>query len=110
LQNLTISNIYIFASIASINSITLLSCIVKAIFEINIFVVMFSNILRRYLNNIFYNKLNVKNIIRFIINFFFVATINAFDSLNTKSLLDLIRIFDIYIFIAFSFVSHLTIR
>jgi len=88
----------------------LLNCIVEAMLKINIFVVMFSNVLRCYLDNIFYNKLNIKNIIKFIINFFFIAITNAFDSSNARSLLNLICIFDIYIFIVLNFVSHLTIK
>jgi len=110
LQNLIINNIYIFAFIVFINLIILLSYIIKAIFKLNTFVTIFSNILRCYLNNIFYNKLDIKNIIKFIVNFFFIATTDTFDSLNTKNFLNLIYIFDIYIFIAFSFVLYLIIK
>ncbi len=99
-----------FASIVFVNSIILLSRIVEAIFKLNTFVAMFSNISRCYLNNIFYSKLDVKNIIKFIANLFFVATIDAFDSFNARNLLDLICVFNIYIFIAFNFVLYLTIR
>jgi len=71
---------------------------------------MFSSVLRYYLNNIFYSKLNIKNIIKFIVNFFFVVATNAINSFNTKSLLNLLCTFDIYIFITFSFVLYLTIK
>ncbi len=99
-----------FAFIAFVNLIILLSYIIKTIFKINTFIIIFSNILYYYLNNIFYNKLNIKNIIKFIINFFFIVTTNMFNFFNTKSFLNLICIFDIYIFITFSFVSYLTIK
>ncbi len=110
LQNLTIDNIYISASIISVNSITLLSCTVETVFELNIFAAIFSSILRCYLNNIFYNRLDIKNIIKFTVDFFFVAITDAFDSSDTKKFLNLICVFNIYIFIAFSFVLYLTIK
>jgi len=111
LQNIIINNIYIFAFIASINLKTLISVFtINFLFKFNSFVIIFSNVLRCYLNNIFYNKLNVKNIIKFIVNFFFVVAINATNSLNARSLLNLLCTFDIYIFIIFSLVSHLIIK
>jgi len=110
LQNLTINNIYISISIVFVNLIILSNCIVETIFELNIFVIIFSSILCCYLNNIFYSKLDIKNIIKFTINFFFVATTNVFDFSNTKNFLNLICVFDIYIFITFSFVLYLTIK
>jgi len=110
LQNLTINNTYISASIASVNSITLSNCIVKTMPELNIFVAIFSSISRCYLNNIFYSRLDIKNIIKFTVDFFFAATTDASDFSDTRNFLNLICIFDIYIFIVFSFVLYLTIR
>jgi len=113
LQNLIINNIYIFAFIASINLIILTSiCIysINIVLKLSIFIIIFFSILRCYLNNIFYNKLNIKNIIKFIISFSFVVVTNAIDSLNTKSLLNFLCTFDIYIFIALNFVLYLIIR
>jgi len=110
LQNLTINNIYISASIVSVDSIILSNCIVKTISELNTLVAIFSSILRCYLNNIFYSRLDIKNIIKFTANFFFAATTDASDFSDTRNFLNLICIFDIYIFITFSFVLYLTIK
>jgi len=78
--------------------------------ELNAFVAIFSDVLRCYLNDIFYNRLNIKNIIKFIVDLFFIATTNTIDSSNARSLLNFICAFDIYIFIALRFVLYLTIR
>jgi len=78
--------------------------------ELNTFAVIFSSVSRRYLDNIFYSRLDIKNIIRFTADLFFVATTDVSDFSDTKSFLDLVRVFDIYIFIAFSFVLYLTVR
>ncbi len=111
MQNITINNICTFASIAFVNLRTSINIFtINFLSKFNSFVAIFSSILRRYLDNIFYNKLNIINIIKFIINLFFVIAINAIDSFNTRSLLDLLCTFDIYIFITFSFVLHLIIR
>jgi len=100
LQNITIDNIYIFASIVSINLKTLIDIFtINFLFKFNSFVAIFSSILYCYLNNIFYSKLNIKNIIRFIVNLFFVVATNIVDSSNARSFLDLLCTFDIYIFI-----------
>jgi len=113
LQNITINNIRTFASITSINSIASTSArtlFLNVMFKFNALVAIFSSVSRRYLNDIFYNKLDIKNVIRFTIDFFLNATTNAINSFDARSLLNLLRIFDIYIFIALSFVSYLTIR
>ena len=110
MQNLTINNIYIFVSITFVNLIILLSYIIEIILKINTFVAIFFSILRCYLNNIFYSKLNIKNILKFIVNLFFIATIDIFDFFNTRSFLNLICIFNIFIFIALSFVLYLIIK
>jgi len=113
LQNLTINNIYIFASIVFVNLIILKNIYtysINIVLKFNIFVIIFFSILRYYLNNIFYNRLNIKNIIRFIINLFFVVVTNVVDSFNTRNFLNLFCIFDIYIFIALSFVLYLIIK
>jgi len=113
LQNITIDNTRTFASIVFVNlimSTSIHTLFVNVVLELNILVVIFSSILHCYLNNIFYNKLNVKNIIRFIVDLFFVATTNAIDFSNARNLLNLLYIFDIYVFIALSFVLYLTIK
>ncbi len=111
MQNITINNIYIFASIVFVNLRILTNIFtIKIVFEFNSFAIIFSNILRCYLDNIFYSKLNIKNIIRFIIDLFFVVIINIINSFNIKSFLNLFCIFDIYIYIIFSFVLYLIIR
>ncbi len=111
MQNIIIDNIYIFASIAFINlKIFKNISIIYFLFKFNSFVIIFSSILRCYLNNIFYSKLDIKNIIKFTINFFFIAIIDIFNFFNIRIFLDLIYIFDIYIFITFSFVLYLTIK
>lgn len=113
MQNLTIDNIYTFASITSINLIILTStCIylTNIVLKLSTFIAIFLSVLRCYLNNIFYNRLNIKNIIRFTTNLFFVVATNIIDFFNTRSLLNLLCAFDIYIFIVLSFVLHLTIK
>ena len=111
MQNITINNIYIFVSIASINlKILIDTSIINFLLEFNSFIAIFFSILCYYLDNIFYNKLNIKNIIKFIINFFFIVAINTIDFFNTRSFLDLFCTFDIYIFITFSFVLYLIIK
>jgi len=100
-----------FASIAFVNLRILINTfIINFLLKFNSFVAIFSSILRCYLNNIFYSKLNVKNIIIFIVNLFFVVATNAIDFFNTRNFLNLLCVFDIYIFIIFSFVLYLTIR
>jgi len=71
---------------------------------------MFSSVSRRYLNDIFYDRLDVKNITRFIIDLFFVVASNKIDASNAKSLINLVRVFDIYVYIALSFVKHITMK
>jgi len=78
--------------------------------EFNSLAAIFSSVSRRYLNDIFYNRLNVKNIIKFIVNFFFVVATNAIDFFDTRSFLNLFCVFNIYIFIVLSFVLYLTIK
>ncbi len=84
--------------------------IINFLLEFNSFVAIFSSVLRCYLNDIFYSRLNIKNIIKFIINFFFAIAIDAIDFFNTRNFLNLFCVFDIYIFIAFSFILYLTIK
>jgi len=111
LQNIIINNIRTFASIASINLKILINVFtINFLLKFNSFVAIFFNVLRCYLSDIFYNKLNIKNIIKFIANFFFVIVTNAINSFDAKSLLNLFYIFNIYIFIILSFVSHLIIK
>jgi len=111
LQNIIINNIRIFAFIASINLKTLINIFtINFLPKFNNFVVIFSNILYCYLDNIFYNKLNIKNIIKFIVDFFFIVAINVINFFNAKSFLNLLCTFNIYIFIIFSFVLYLIIK
>jgi len=111
LQNITIDNIYMSASIVSVNLRTSIDTFtVNFLFEFNSFVAIFFSILRCYLNNIFYSRLNIKNIIKFTVDLFSVAATNAIDSSDTRNFLNLFCAFDIYIFIAFSFVLYLTVK
>jgi len=66
---------------------------------------MFFSIFYRYFENIFYNKLNIKNIIRFIVNFFVIVVFEKIDTFNAKNFNNLICNFDIYIYIVISFTS-----
>jgi len=85
-------------------------CFVDVLLNFSTIVVMFFSVLRRYLNDIFYDKLDVKNITRFIVDLSFVVAFNKIDASNAKSLINLIRAFDIYVYIALSFVRHMTIK
>jgi len=99
LQNITIDNIYIFASIASINlKILINKFTINFLLKFNSFVAIFFNILCYYLNNIFYSKLNIKNIIKFIVDFFFIIATNTINFFNIKSFLNLFCIL-IFIFL-----------
>jgi len=71
---------------------------------------MFSNIFCCYLENIFYNKLDIKNIIRFIVNFFVIIVFEKIDTFNAKSFNNLIRNFDIYVYIVISFTFQILIK
>jgi len=86
------------------------TCFVDVLFNFSTIVVMFSSVSHRYLNDIFYNKLDVKNITKFIVDLFFVVAFNKIDASNAESLIDLIRVFDIYVYIALSFVKHITMK
>jgi len=68
-------------------------------------IIIFFNISCCYLKNIFYNKLNIKNIIKFIINFFVIIVFEKINVLNAKSFNILICNFDIYIYIVINFIS-----
>ena len=99
------------ASIAFVDSKTSIDIFtINFLPEFNSLAAIFSSVLRCYLNDIFYNKLNIKNIIKFIVNLSFVIAIDTTNSFDTRNFLNLFCAFNIYIFIAFSFVSHLTIR
>jgi len=76
----------------------------------DIVVIIFSSISRRYLEDIFYNKLNVKNIIKFIIDFFVIIAFEKIDTFNAKSLNNLICNFNMYVFIVISFTSQISIK
>jgi len=83
---------------------------INFLFKFNSFVAIFSSVLYCYLDNIFYSKLNIKNIIKFIVDLFFVIITNTINSFNTRNFLNLFCVFNIYIFIAFNFVLYLTIK
>ncbi len=113
MQNLIINNIYIFVSITSINLIILLNICtysINIVFELNTFVAIFFSILYCYLNNIFYNRLDIKNIIKFTIYLFFIIVANIINSFNARSFSNFLYTFNIYIFIAFNFILYLTIK
>jgi len=102
-----------FASQASIDAMTSTNdrtCFVDVLLNFSTIVVMFSSVSRRYLDDIFYDRLDIKNITRFIVDLFFVVASNKVDASNAKSLIDLIRAFDIYVYIAFSFVRHMMMK
>ena len=113
LQNLTIDNIRIFAfrtfainSHVFANATILLknqNSFVNIIFNFIIVAIIFSNIFCRYLKNVFYNKLDIKNIIRFIVDFSFIVVLEKIDTFDAKNINNLICNFDIYIYIVFSF-------
>jgi len=68
---------------------------------------MFSNIFCCYLKDIFYSKLDIKNIIKFIVDFFAIIAFEKIDASNAKSLNNLICNFDMYVYIVISFTSQL---
>jgi len=113
LRNLSMNDARTFAPQASIDAMASTNdrtCFVGVLLDFSTIVVMFPSVLRRYLNNIFYDKLDVKNITRFIVDLSFVVAFDKIDAPNAKSLIDLIRAFDIYAYIALSFVRHMTIK
>jgi len=71
---------------------------------------MFSSIFCRYFEDIFYNKLNIKNIIKFIVNFFVIIAFEKIDAFNAKSLNNLICNFNIYVYIVISFTFQISIK
>lgn len=75
-----------------------------------IVVVMFSNISRRYLENIFHNKLDIKNINKFIIDFFSTIVFEKINAFNARNIIDLVRNFDMYIYVVVSFIAQTTIK
>ncbi len=90
MQNIIINNIYIFIFITFVNLKILIDIFtINFLSKFNSFVTIFSNILYCYLNNIFYSKLNIKNIIKIFVNFFFIIVINIINSFYIKSFLNL---------------------
>jgi len=81
------------------------SFLINILFNFDIVVIMFFSIFCRYFENIFYNKLDIKNIIKFIVNFFVIIAFEKIDISNAKSFNNLIYNFDIYIYIIISFTS-----
>jgi len=71
----------------------------------NVVVIIFSSVFCCYFKNIFYNRLDVKNIIKFIVDFFAIVAFEKIDISNAKSLNNLVCNFDIYIYIIISFTS-----
>ncbi len=60
---------------------------------------MFPSVSRRYLEDIFHGRLDVKNIIRFIVDFSFIIVSEKIDASEAKSMVDLSRSFDMYAYI-----------
>ena len=120
LQNLTINNIYTFVFrifainlYVFVNAIILLknrNSFVDTISNFIVVVAIFSNISYCYLKNIFYNKLNIKNIIKFIVDFSFIIVLKKIDIFDAKSINNLICSFDIYIYIVFNFILQTSIK
>lgn len=71
---------------------------------------MFPNVPRRYLEDIFHSRLDVKNIIRFIVDFSSMAASEKVDAPDAKSMTDLIRSFDMYVYIVFSFTPQMSVK
>jgi len=80
------------------------------LFNFNIIVIIFFSIFCCYLKDIFYNKLDIKNIIKFIVDFFVIIAFEKIDTFNAKSFNNLICSFDIYIYIVISFTSQILIK
>lgn len=93
----SIVDIYIFsnATMSSKNR----SFFVDIISNLIVVIAIFSNIFRRYLKNIYYKQLNIKNIIKFIIDLFSIIALKKIDIFETKNINNLVRNFDIYIYI-----------
>jgi len=107
------NDVLTFASQVSIDAMASIddrTCFVDVLLDFSTIVVMFSSVLRRYLNDIFYGKLNVKNITRFIVDLSFVVAFDKVDALDEKSFINLVCAFDIYVYIALSFVRHMTMK
>jgi len=79
--------------------------LIDVLFSFDIVAIIFFSIFYCYFEDIFYSKLDIKNIIRFIINFFVIVVFEKIDTSNAKSLNNLIRNFDIYVYIVISFTS-----
>jgi len=71
---------------------------------------MFPNIPRRYLDDIFHGRLDVKNIVRFIVDFSSMAASEKVDAPEAKSMNDLIRSFDLYAYIVWSFTPQQSVK
>jgi len=113
LQNMTMGDTRTSASIAPVDPMAPTSArtsSVDAVPELHALAAMFPSVSRRYLDDIFYGRLDVKNIMRFTTDLSSAAAADAVDPPDARSLLDLLRAFDIYAFIALSFVPHLTVR
>lgn len=66
---------------------------------------MFSNISRYYLDNILHRRLDVKNIARFTIDYFSIVVAKLRDASILRNIIELIRSFDIYIYIVINLVA-----
>jgi hypothetical protein len=111
LQNLTMSDARTSAPQVSVDAMALTSdrtCFVGALPDFSVVAIMFPSVSRRYLDTIFYGRLDVKNITRFIVDLSSAAASDKVDAPDARSLLDLVRAFGIYAYIALSFVRHTT--
>lgn len=71
---------------------------------------MFPSVARRYLEDIYHCRLEVKQIMRFVVNPSSDAASDTADAFDAKNMLDLIREFQIFAFIVMAFVPHLAVR
>lgn len=113
MRNLTMGDTRTSAHLAPVDSMASTSartCSIHAVPELSTLAAMFPSVSRRYLDDIFYGRMDVKNIMRFTADLSSAAATDATDPPDARSLLDLLRAFDIYAFIALSFVPHLTVR
>jgi len=84
--------------------------LINILSNFNIVVIIFFSIFCRYFEDIFYNKLDIKNILKFIVNFFVIIAFEKIDAFNAKSFNNLICNFNIYIYIVISFISQISIK
>jgi hypothetical protein len=98
------------ASAAAATPLEERSSFLGAISNFGVVATMFSTIPRRYFDDIFHSRLEVKNIIRFISDYSSMAVSEKIEASDAKNMLDLIRSFDMYAYIVYSFTSHASVK